>query len=215
MKKTEPLLWLVAGPNGAGKTTVAQSLSYTLGLHLLRSLNPDNVSKELLQQRGNYTFASAPDDMLRSTFLEAASSVFERSKTAVESGEAICLETVLSTDKYRELVQIVLKRGGFFGLIYVAVSSTAISARRIAARVRLGGHDVPSNKLVSRWQRSLEQLPWFVNRAQVAFIYDNSNENPGLPPTLLAHKRNGTLEIIRPDLIPELTHALSQTLPSI
>jgi predicted ABC-type ATPase len=203
-----PVLWLIAGPNGAGKTTVTRSLPDSTLLKQLRSLNPDEVSKEWLWKRHQLTFRTAPADLLASTFIEAADFVFAAAKTALQANEAICLETVLSTDKYRSLVELTLNLNGYFGLIYVAVASPEISARRIAGRVRAGGHDVPSEKLAARWQRSLAQLPWFMQHASVAAVYDNSNENPAGAPVLIARKKNGTLKIIEPDLIPELTQAL-------
>jgi cystathionine gamma-lyase len=126
----------------------------------------------------------------------------------LNSGEAITLETVLSTDKYRSLAELVQRLNGYFGLIYIAVSSPEISARRIAARVRAGGHDVPTDKLAARWQRSLEQLPWFLHQANYFAVYDNSNEDPQLSPALIAHNARGLIRIPLPDRIPELTAAI-------
>jgi predicted ABC-type ATPase len=73
---------------------------------------------------------------------------------------------------------------------------------------------VPTDKLAARWQRSLEQLPWFVKRAHYLLVYDNTlSDRIRLRPQLIAKKRLNTLQIIEPDLIPELTHALQQSLP--
>lgn len=174
-------------------------------------LNPDEISKELLRAKGG-TFQSASADLLQSTFIQAADEVLERAKTLLKQGAGICVETVLSTDKYRQLVETTLEHNGFFGLIYVAVKSPEISAARIAARFEQGGHDVPTDKLAARWRRSLEQLPWFAKRAHYMLVYDNSlSDRSRRRPPLIARKRLDGLQILEPNLIPELTQALEQS----
>src|ERR1051325_11557202 len=46
--------------------------------------------------------------------------------------------------------------------------------------VAKGGHDVPSDKIIERRQRSLDQLPWFLAQADDAWLFDNSNAKPRL-----------------------------------
>ncbi|QDU26419.1 Zeta toxin [Anatilimnocola aggregata] len=214
MSSNLPYLWIVAGPNGAGKTTLAQIPRIAAKLASAERLNPDDLSKVLLQQRGGFTFQTASAEMLQATFIEAAESVFQEAQIALTNNRSICLETVLSTPKYRSLVELTLNRGGFFGFFYIAVKSPEISAIRIANRVAEGGHGVPTDKLAARWERSLAQLPWFVKRAHYMLAYDNSAEVKGTPPELIAIKNASGLQIKRPDLIPELTHALQQSLSS-
>jgi predicted ABC-type ATPase len=43
-------------------------------------------------------------------------------------------------------------------------------------RVEKGGHAVPVEKISARWRRSLEQLPWFLDHADWALLFDNSEE---------------------------------------
>lgn len=215
MSADKPRLWIIAGPNGAGKTTLARKLPFYRAMAQVQWLNPDEISQELLHERGGFNFQTASAELLQSTFIEAADLVLVRAKELLESGGGICVETVLSTDKYRTLVDTTLKLRGFVGLVYVAVKSPKISAQRIAARFQQGGHDVPTAKLAARWQRSLEQLPWFVQRSHFLHVYDNSDtEHPNVFPRLIAKKRGKQLQILEPDLIPELTHALQQSLSS-
>jgi predicted ABC-type ATPase len=176
---------------------------------MMEWLNPDEVSKELLRRRGGFDFQTASAELLQSTFIEAADLVFARAKKLIESGNGLCVETVLSTAKYRPLVEATLQQDGFFGLVYVAVRSPEVSAERIAARFEQGGHDVPTDRLAARWQRSLEQLPWFASRAHFMHVYDNTrSDRQRLRPQLIARKRLTSIQIVEPDLISELTAAL-------
>lgn len=213
MRAEKPRLWIIAGPNGAGKTTLARKLPFYRAMAQVQWLNPDEISKELLHERGGFTFQTASAELLQSTFIEAADLVLVRAKELLEAGGGICVETVLSTDKYRTLVETTLELQGLVGLVYVAVKSPEISAQRIAARFQQGGHDVPTEKLAARWQRSLEQLPWFAQRSHFVRVYDNSDtEHPNQLPRLIAKRRDKLMQILEPDLIPELTAALQQSL---
>lgn len=138
-----PTLWIVAGPNGAGKTTSTQREPISALLAGVRFLNPDDLSREKLLRQGFSGFADAPDEIRLRAFLESADEVFDELTLAVAAGESVGVETVLSTDKYRTVIESVRKAGGFVGLIYVALESPALACQRVAARVRRGGHDVP------------------------------------------------------------------------
>ena len=72
------------------------------------------------------------------------------------------VETVLSTEKYRRLVLLAKSLGFTFHLFYVMLNSPELSIERVRARVLAGGHDVPPDKIVDRYWRSLAQMPWFL-----------------------------------------------------
>jgi len=160
-------------------------------------------------QRGYAGFADAPEQIARDVFLEAASAVETRLQAALRHGEAVGVETVLSTDKYRSLVEFVREQGGFVGLIYVALASPELASIRVARRVRTGGHDVPVEKIHARWQRSLANLAWFATHATVFWVFDNSDENPEVPPQLMAVGRRGTLEFVEASIGEALRVSLS------
>lgn len=104
---SSPTLWIVAGPNGAGKTTSTQREPIASLLTGVRFLNPDDLSREKLLRQGFSGFADAADDIRRTAFLESADEVFAELIRAVAVGEAVGVETVLSTDKYRAVVESV------------------------------------------------------------------------------------------------------------
>lgn len=53
-------------------------------------------------------------------------------------------------------------------------SSSKINAYRVANRHAQGGHDVPSDKIVSRYTRSIAQLKEALPYLSRAFVFDNS-----------------------------------------
>ena len=95
-------------------------------------------------------------------------------ETSILAGHTIGVETVLSTDKYRRLVTLAKQLGYRVLLIYVLLDDPRRNIERVAIRVRRGGHDVPRDKIIARYWRSLDQLPWFLANVDQAWIWDNS-----------------------------------------
>ncbi len=191
-----PEFWIVAGPNGAGKTTLVQAQPIASLLPRVKFHNPDDIARGLLVQRDYAGFVDAPEQSKHEAFLAAANMVEAELQAGLHRGEAVGVETVLSSNKYRPLIEFVQKQGGFVGLIYVALASPELACLRVARRVRAGGHDVPTEKIHARWQRSLANLTWFAARASVFWVFDNSDENPGVPPLLVATGRRGAVDFL-------------------
>lgn len=204
-----PEFWIVAGPNGAGKTTLVQAHPIRDLLPQVRFLNPDDQARSLLIQRGHRGFADAPAPALQQAFLDAANAVEQELQTALQRSEAVGVETVLRSGKYRPLVEFVRGQGGFVGLIYVALATPELACARVARRVQAGGHDVPAEKIRARWQRSLANLPWFAAHASAFWVFDNSDENPQVPPRLIATGRSGALDFLGPSASDGLRTTLS------
>jgi predicted ABC-type ATPase len=204
-----PELWIVAGPNGAGKTTSVQRKPIAGLLPPVRFLNPDDRTLVKLRAAGYRGFADAPLDVQTRLFIESADEVTADLEAAVARGEAVGVETVLSSEKYLPLVEAVVARGGAAGLLYVALSSPEIARERVAARVRRGGHGVPDDKVRQRWQRSLDYLPRFATKAAAFWVVDNSGSDPTVDLPLLASGRHGRLEHLAADAFPEMTAALA------
>ena len=88
-------------------------------------------------------------------------------------------------------------------LVYVLLRSPELHVARVRLRVKKGGHAVPKNKILSRRKRSLQQLPWFLQNADLAWLYDNS----GATPHLVGIKRN-RIVVLGSNALPELKEAV-------
>ncbi|WP_221305454.1 zeta toxin family protein [Prosthecobacter dejongeii] len=108
----------------------------------------------------NAYFASVCADFLRQRLLE--------------SGVSFSFETVMSSPDKVALLQQAQIRGYKTYLYYIATDDPAINVARVKARVNLGGHDVPEDKIVSRYSRSLDLLLNAVRFTNRAYLFDNS-----------------------------------------
>lgn len=208
-----PDFWIVAGPNGAGKTTLVSKGPLSQLLSNVIFSNPDELARQILLKRGFSGFSDVPESDLRSAFVAAADLTFANLKSCLLKGVSCGVETVLSSDKYQELVNIVLSSNGRFGLIYVGLRSPEIACERVALRVLQRGHDVPHDKIVARWQRSIENLHWFASRADRFLIFDNSSVDPAQSGRKIAEGGEGRIRWHDAAAIPELYAALREMPP--
>jgi predicted ABC-type ATPase len=84
----------------------------------------------------------------------------------------------------------------------VILKSAALNVEPVRMRVAEGGHDVPKQKIIERRERSLQQLPWFLEQADGAWLYDNSSSKP----RLIGTKINGRIALA-PTALSEIREA--------
>ncbi len=129
---------------------------------------------------------------------------------SVDAHQTVGVETVLSTDKYRKLVERARAQGFRIRLIYVFLANATLNVARVHDRVAKGGHDVPEESIRGRRARSFDQLTWFFGAADEAAIFDNT----GAEPRLVVSKDDGDIAIFG-RLIPELLAALNPVAPGL
>lgn len=110
---------------------------------------------------------------------------------SIDVHKSVGVETVLSTGKYRRLVAKAKDLGFDFWFIYVVLDSVERNIERVSLRAAKGGHNVAEEDIRKRYSRSLEQMPWFLDAANRAWIYDNS----GAAPRRIAEKRDGIVTL--------------------
>jgi predicted ABC-type ATPase len=152
-----PIIVAIAGPNGAGKTTFFESHLKATGL---RFLNADVVAREL--EVDPY---------------EAAKMISALRVELVSQRESFIFETVFSDpvgDKLGFLKQAA-ELGYAVVLCFVGVAGPETSEQRVAMRVSQGGHDVPPEKLVERFPRTLANLAVAIRELPCVLVFNNDN----------------------------------------
>ena len=153
-KILKPEVIAFAGPNGSGKSTITR-MAKTAG----RYINADDIKRSTL-----------------CTDLEAAQKAEQLRNLAIAEHADFTFETVLSTDRNLLLLQRAKEEGYFVRGIYVLTADPFINVARVSARVALGGHDVPKEKILNRYERALHLLPQLVEICDILHIYDNTEE---------------------------------------
>lgn len=113
-------------------------------------------------------------------------------------GQSFTFETVMSSPDKIQILKKAQALGYKTYLYYVATEDPAINLLRINHRVKMGGHNVSTEKVISRYYRSLELLSDAVKHTNRAFIFDNSGEQR----TWIAEITNGTHVELQVDEYP-------------
>ena len=152
-----PVIVALAGPNGAGKTTFFHA---HLEPAALRFVNADLLAREL----GLEPYAAA----------RAANALRHE---LVRQRESFIFETVLS-DPVGDKIAF-LKGAAASGynvvLMYIGIAGPRVSEERVAMRVSQGGHDVPTEKLRSRYARSLSNLRTAIRELPHVLVFLNDD----------------------------------------
>jgi predicted ABC-type ATPase len=112
--------------------------------------------------------------------------------------ESFAFETVMSAQAKVEFFCRARKQGFRTYLYYVATEDPEINISRVAHRVRMGKHDVPRDKIIERYHRSLALLADAVTCADRAYLFDNS----GSERVWVAEVTDGAELEMRTDLMP-------------
>lgn len=169
--RKKPVLWLIAGINGAGKTTFYyRRLQPSVCAPFV---NADEIAKERW-----------PDDPSAHAY-DAAKLAHARRDELIREGRSFVAETVFSHPSKVDLIERAQAAGFRVHLIHINVRSPDLAVRRVGVRVRRGGHDVPEDKVRSRYPRTQQNILRAVEAADRSTIYDNS---------LYGHRHVMTLE---------------------
>jgi predicted ABC-type ATPase len=166
-----PVIVAIAGPNGAGKTTFFHS---HLRQTALRFVNSDDIAREL----GISAY-------------EAAQIAGALRRELVTQCESFVFETVFSDPVGEKLAFLADAAAAGYNVVlcFIGIADVETSQVRVAMRVSQGGHDVPSEKLASRFQRTIKNLRAAIPILPIVLIFDNSDLS--YPFRRLAEFRNG------------------------
>lgn len=153
-----PQLLVFAGPNGSGKSTVTR-MTPIIGEYI----NADDIKKRL-----------------QCSDIEAAQIATALREDFVRKKRDFTFETVLSTDRNINLLKEAKQMGYKIRSIFILTTDPNINVERVKIRVASGGHDVPEEKIRSRYEKSIRNLSLLLTVVDEAFVFDNSNIMPKL-----------------------------------
>jgi len=176
----KPKLLIVAGPNGSGKTSITGKILKHKWIEGCEYINPDNIARDI------YGDWNSPEAVLKAVNYAA-----EVREECIANKHSLIFETVLSAPDKVSFIQKAKQNGYFIRLFFIGTDTPQINAARIAYRVMTGGHDVPINKIISRYYKSIANCSLLVPVVDRLYVYDNSVDNA--LPQLLFRTSDGKL----------------------
>jgi predicted ABC-type ATPase len=164
----QPRCIVIAGPNGAGKTTFAREfLPREAGV--IHFVNVDLIASGLSPLDPNLAALSAGRLLLKEL------------KRLARARQDFAFESTLSGLGYASRIKEWKATGYRIEICFVGLSSSQLALRRIAGRVKQGGHDVLRNDVLRRFDRSWKNFENIYRPLADAWsLYDNSGESPRL-----------------------------------
>jgi predicted ABC-type ATPase len=164
-----PRLMMIAGPNGAGKTTTANAfLSQQKNLYD-EFLNADHIAKGLSPLN--------PESVNR----QAGELMIQRFHACLKSNLNFVFETTASGLTYGTHLKRAKNHGYSINLMYLWLWGPEQAIKRVAQRVKQGGHNIPEEDIKRRYFRGLKNLVnLYLPLADTALILDNSSAESGI-----------------------------------
>ena len=163
-----PRCIVIAGPNGAGKTTFAKEF-LPKEASVVHFVNADLIASGL--SPFDPTLAGRTPGRL----------VPQELDRLAHGRKNFAFESTLSGLTYVQRLKNLKLAGYRIEIIFLWLPSPRVALRRIAMRVRQGGHDVPRHEVLRRFDRDWKNFhAVYRSLAATWSVYDNSEDVPRL-----------------------------------
>ncbi len=177
VKKT---IYIIAGPNGAGKTTFAlSSLKKIFGID--EFVNADEIAKGISPLNPEAAALGAGKIML------------SRIQQLVGENKSFALETTLAGRNYVKYIKKAHEKNYLVVLIFLWLDSPKTAIKRVAERVKKGGHNVPEKVVTQRYSNGLKNLSTqYADIADATYIIDNTSNSDNIFDNMIAEKTSNS-----------------------
>ncbi len=158
-----PEIYVFGGCNGSGKTTFATT--FLSSLSGVEFVNADIIAADL-----------NPDDV-DSVAIQASRLMLERLNTLSRQGSDFAFETTLAARTFVRFLRECQRSGYKINLFYVWLNSPELAVARVARRVASGGHNIPRDTIIRRYERGRKNFVELYSPIADRWIaYDNSQQ---------------------------------------
>ena len=180
---------VIGGVNGAGKSSLTGVLK-TERSDLGKIIDVDKLAVQY------------------GSFIEGGKAAVQTQEMYIREGISFTQETTLSGQRPLRMIREAKEAGYYVRLFYVGISSAQEALKRIENRVSKGGHNIPKDDVLRRFDERNEALAKVLDYVDEAVLYDNEN---GF--VAIAEYKNGEL-IARGDYVPDWLKDLQRYLKS-
>lgn len=179
---------IIAGVNGVGKSSLTGVLvGETSDLGVI--IDTDKITAELNGDK-----------------LKGGKVAIEKINSCLSKGINFTQETTLSGSRTLRTIKQAREQDYFIRLYYIGVNTAEESLKRIANRVEKGGHNIPADDVVRRYNKRFDDLIAVLPYCNEVKLYDNEN---GFVEK--AEYKNGML-IIKSSVVPDWLKELQEIL---
>ena len=173
-------LYIISGCNGAGKTTASFNILPDI-LSCKEFVNADEIAKGISPFQ--------PEKVA----LAAGRLMLNRISELMSANEDFAFETTLSTRSYSSKIIQAQQQGYFVTLIYYWLETPLLAEKRVALRVKEGGHYIAKDVINRRYLKGIHNLfNIYLPICDYTMVFDNST----LKPILVYEAEKGVDEVV-------------------
>jgi len=157
-------LYIIAGPNGAGKTTA----SYTILPEIFKCnefVNADEIAKGISPFN--------PDKVA----IQAGKIMLKRISELIDNNITFALETTLSAKTFVKYIERAKNKNYEVILLFLRLNSKKLAIKRVEARVKEGGHNIPIEVIERRYENGLKNFFQIYKQVVNKWIFIDNSEN--------------------------------------
>lgn len=158
----KPYCTIFAGPNGSGKSSIYEKIQPPGEF-----VNADEIAKALpIELESN------------ARQVKAGRLAISRINHLIEAKADFAFETTLSSNHSIEVIERAKLAGFHVSILFVALDKPERNIERVRFRVADGGHDIPKDTIIRRYEKSFENLTRVLILVDEAALIDNSRYIP-------------------------------------
>ena len=136
-----------------------------------------------------------------SVAFQAGRIMLEKLSYFIKEKKSFAFETTLSGLTNLKFIQLAKMSGFDIILFFVWLDTFELAKKRVAERVRKGGHNIPGNVIERRYWKGIKNFSKYAEEADAWYLYDNS----GTEYVLVAKCIEGEKEIFNFEVFNKIT----------
>lgn len=161
MSEPTAVMFVFAGNNGSGKSTIRNLIIDRLGISV--NVDPDSLARRLDNENPEKYRVSAGKDAIKLV------------RECIKNKRDFSIETTLAGGNAIRQMQEAKDNGFEVIMFYVGLGDYRLNIDRVAARVKNGGHDIPTEDIIRRDQTSMKNLLAHLYLLDHLIVIDNSD----------------------------------------
>lgn len=191
MHSAMPIMYVFAGNNGSGKSTIRNLIIDHLGISV--NIDPDALARGIDPIQPERRRVSAGKEAIR------------LARNCIHHGRDFSIETTLSGGNAIRLMRNAKAKGFEITMFYVGLGDYHLNIKRVANRVKNGGHHIPTEDIIRREHTSIQNLLSHLQLIDHLIVIDNSGTDGEI---VLTVSNNSVIH--RGDAIPQWVGLIKQ-----
>ncbi|WP_127529589.1 zeta toxin family protein [Paenibacillus kobensis] len=186
-------MFVFAGNNGSGKSTIRNLIIDRLGVSI--NIDPDALARRIDSENPDQRKVSAGKEAIK------------LARDCIKNKRDFTVETTLAGGNVIRQMREAKENGIEVIMFYVGLGDYRLNIERVAARVRNGGHHIPTEDIIRRHITSTKNLLGHLDLIDYLIIIDNSSSDGEI---VLEADRNSIKHrsMIIPDWVKEIEYKL-------